>query len=102
MLFCAPGKNILKLGVNEGTKRAVTAQWLKRGGIQACTFREAEAPFVEEASRAQQFYLSFLSVGTLSSVFGWCLGINVECDAAGGWELFKRGWKMEHRRSWSK
>lgn len=54
-------------------------------------FGEAEAPFVEEASRAQQFYLSFQSVGILSSVFGWCLGIDVwnVMQQRGG--NFKRG-----------
>ena len=65
-------------------------------------FGEAEAPFVEEASRAQQFYLSFQSVGTLSSVFGWCLGIDVWNVMQQGGGNFKRGWKMENRRSWPK
>lgn len=46
--------------------------------------RRGKAPFVEAANRAQQFYLSFQSVGTLSSVFGWCLGINM-------WNVMQQG-----------
>lgn len=77
----------------------MTAQCIKRGRIQASVIREAQAPFVEEASGAQQFYLSFQSVGTLSSVFGWCLGIDVWNVMQQGGGNFKRGWKMENRRS---
>lgn len=65
-------------------------------------FGEAEAPFVEEASRAQRFCLSFQSAGTLSSAFGCCLGIDVWNVMQQGGGKFKRGSKMENRRSWPK
>lgn len=84
----------MKLGVNEAAGEEPRLFSGSKG--------EESIPFVEEASRAEGFYLSFHSAGTLSSAFGWCLGIDVWNVMQQGGGKFKSGWKMETRRSWPK